>query len=73
MFWVKNLKYLGEVDWMWGEDLPYKAWGKTKRALEFETADYISALENNFHNNIEEEKLRTRAWWKYNDVHRWKP
>lgn len=71
LFWVKDLKYVGEVDWMWGEDLPDKAWGKTKTALEFKSADYLSALKNNFFNDIEEEKLiRIRAWWKFNDTFR---
>jgi hypothetical protein len=71
LFWVKGLKYFGEVDWMWGEDLPDKAWGKTKTALKFEASDHLSALENNFFNNIEEEKLlRIRTWWKLNDSFR---
>lgn len=71
LFWTKDLKHLGEVDWLGGDDLPDKAWGKTKTALEFETSDYLSALENNFYTDNEEEKiLRIRAWWKFNNIYR---
>ena len=73
LFWTKDLKKLGEVDWFWGEDEIDKSWGKPKIALEFEATDYLSTLESNFARTNDEKKyLRTYAWWKFNDLRRWK-
>ncbi len=70
LFWVEDLKKLGEVD---NDGEIEKAWGRSKIALEFEVSDYLLALENKFARTIEENKyLRTYAWWKFNDIQRWK-
>jgi len=72
LFWIDDLKELGVVDWLNGDDEPDKAWGKSKSALNFDLTDYFIALENNFPRTTEEIKdLRMNAWWLFNHRFRW--
>jgi len=74
LFWIDDLKKLGEVDWNQGENEKHKEWGKKKHVNDFDLNDYVFALHNNFARTGEEnEYLRIHAWWAFNHVHRWPP
>jgi len=72
LFWIDDLKELGVIDWLNGDEEPNKAWGRVKSALNFDLSDYFTALENNFPRTTEEIKdLRMNTWWFFNHRYRW--